>query len=72
MLEVISGLHKGKIGKVKRESPNSYTIKVGEKEIIVLKSRCVKFTGESQVVPIKKIGIVGIGKLLTFNPLSTN
>lgn len=50
--DIISGLHKGHTGKVLQESENSYTMKIAnDKEIIVLKERCVESEKKGIVAP---------------------
>lgn len=48
-VKVISGLHKGCVGKVIAEKDVSFEVKSGTKEFIILKTRCVSYDGEVAV-----------------------
>lgn len=70
-VKVISGLHKGAVGNIISEKENSYEIKSGTKEIIVLKSRCIPYSGVTEMVdePSKK---TMIGKVIQFRTKAAN
>lgn len=54
MIEVISGLHKGKVGKISQETHRSYTLDVGDTKIIVLKNRCREYKPHEKAVSFTK------------------
>ncbi len=71
-IKVISGLHKGKVGKIIKETPITYMLDInGKEEIIVIKSRCENTYGvvkslheNSSKVKSKITNIVTLGGIL--------
>jgi RNase P/RNase MRP subunit p29 len=64
-VKVISGLHKGLVGRVVAEKDFSYEIKNGSKIAIVAKERCAPYSGEEVEMESKRSSK---GKVLQFKP----